>query len=104
MAPLSSATYVSHDHDLLLAVRAGDPHDFGALHAQYAPALVSLAARRIDDMSVAEDLVQDVFLKVWKNRQDLALRASPGTYLYRAVQNRVSNYHRRCKIERAAAA
>jgi len=103
MAPLAStAAYSFHDNDLLMAVRAGDPRAFGALHAQYAPALVSLAARRIDDVSAAEDLVQDVFLNVWTNRQELALRASPGTYLYRAVQNRVSNYHRRRKIERAA--
>jgi len=62
--------------------------------------LVAFASRHVGPSSAAEDLVQDVFFAIWKNRA--AMRDSPAlrAYLYRATYNRCLNALRHQRIER----
>ncbi len=73
-------------------VRAGDTDAFSALfHALY-PSLCTIAARRVGSPEVAEDLVQEVFVRVWERRATLDPEQSVSRYLFRAVRNETLNY------------
>ena len=51
------------------------------------------------DRAVAEELVQDVMLELWRRRESLAPDGSAQAYLFQATRNRVLNHLRHLKIE-----
>ena len=59
---------------------------FRTQYKREAPALISYAAR-FTDIDTAEDLVQDVFLKIWAKRSFIFLKEGIRTYLYHAVRH-----------------
>ncbi len=61
--------------------------------SEYA-ALCRTALRLVGRSDVAEDLVQDAFLEVWRRRESLDFHLSVRAYLRRAVANRALNYLR----------
>lgn len=54
--------------------------------------------RIFPDWNVAEDIVQEVFLEVWKKRKELTIRTNFRSYLRRSVVNRTLNYIRDQKL------
>jgi RNA polymerase sigma-70 factor (ECF subfamily) len=46
----------------------------------------------VSDQQATEDILQDVFLKIWNNRKDLSFTFSIKSYLYRAAINAALNY------------
>ncbi len=69
--------------------------------AHYA-ALVSFAAGMVASTDAAEDLVQEVFLTVWRRRAEARLDAIPRAYLYKAVRHRALNALRHDRVAREA--
>jgi RNA polymerase sigma-70 factor, ECF subfamily len=59
--------------------------------------LQNFAIRYIDDRGLAEDMVQDVFFKVWNKRNKLIIGTSFKTYLMQSVKNRCIQYLRKEK-------
>ncbi|HYG41259.1 MAG TPA: RNA polymerase sigma-70 factor [Cytophagales bacterium] len=57
----------------------------------YSP-LVKLVYRMLKNVEVSEDIVQDVFIKVWNNRQNLDETKSIKSYLYRSAINTTLNH------------
>lgn len=49
--------------------------------------------------SLAQDILQEVFLKLWKNRKELNVKDSLRSYLYRMVYNQCVDYLRKDKME-----
>ncbi len=87
------------DRELLERLRRGDASAFDAIfRAWYAP-LVGTAERMLRDRAVAEELVQDVMLELWRRRETLAPDGSPQAYLFQATRNRVLNHLRHRRIE-----
>jgi len=60
---------------------------FEDLYCHHYAGLVAFARGYVDDFSAAEDVVQDVFLAVWRRWDELELRGKIRTYLYSAVRN-----------------
>ncbi|MBC7488111.1 MAG: RNA polymerase sigma-70 factor [Cytophagaceae bacterium] len=54
--------------------------------------LCKVAYAIVKDKSAAEDIVQDVFLTIWKKRNELTIDSNLKGYLYRAVSNSCLNY------------
>ena len=73
--------------DLLAAVRRGDPAAFDALARQHAPSLFRVALRLTGRREVAEDLVQETLVRALPKLRGLEGRATPATYLFRALAN-----------------
>jgi RNA polymerase sigma-70 factor (ECF subfamily) len=73
-------------------VRDGDEQAFETLFRAYAPGLVVFVARHVRSAAVAEELVQDVFLAVWRARATLAVTEGVGAYLYAAARNRALSH------------
>lgn len=64
---------------------------FKELYKSIAPKLIFYAGKYVNAVT-AEDLVQDVFLKVWQKRTFLFLKEGIKTYLYRSVQHACLDY------------
>ncbi|MCS2890527.1 RNA polymerase sigma-70 factor [Parabacteroides faecis] len=71
---------------------------FRELYKTNAPMLIFYAGKYVD-MSMAEDLVQDVFLKIWQKRALLFLKEGMKTYLYRSVQHACLDYLKHQEVE-----
>ena len=87
------------DRDLLERLRQGDASAFDAIFRAWYGPLVGTAERMLRDRAVAEELVQDVMLELWRRRETLAPDGSPQAYLFQATRNRVLNHLRHLKIE-----
>lgn len=78
--------------DLPEALRRGDESAFDALfRALYAPLCRYATGLTDGDPDEAEDLVQQVFVKLWEQRASLDVRFSIRAYLYKMVHNRALN-------------
>ena len=62
------------------------------LFRKYYPALCKSLYRILKDVSLAEDIVQEVFLKVWDKRHNLQLDEAFQGYLYRSCYNTALNF------------
>lgn len=81
---------------LMAEVAAGDPRALAALYDCYAQPLYAFGVRRLGDRGLAEDLVQQVLLRVWHSaeRYDPA-RGSVRTWVLAIARNAVVDLHRR---------
>jgi RNA polymerase sigma-70 factor, ECF subfamily len=76
------------DAHLVARVRGGDERAFEALFRAYAGSLCRLAYHYVGSVAMAEEVVQDVLLRVWESRESLPVRESLPGYLRVAVRNR----------------
>jgi RNA polymerase sigma-70 factor (ECF subfamily) len=84
------------DEILVRRVAAGDDGALDALYNRYAGLVFGTGTRYLGDRGMAEDLVQDVFLSVWRNAGSFdPSRASFSTWIYRITRNRATDLIRR---------
>ncbi|HEX9563312.1 MAG TPA: RNA polymerase sigma-70 factor [Gemmatimonadaceae bacterium] len=88
------------DAELVRRIRAGDERALGAVFRSHYAGMASFVQRFVRSPDVAEELVQDVFLKLWTKREHLAEIETLRTYLFRAARNTALNHLRRVKLER----
>lgn len=95
------------DHTLVERVRAGDEVAFETLFRTYFAPLASLAHTYVRSREIAEELVQDVLLRVWEGRATWEVHGTLRVYLYAAVRHRAINHLRKRRVadrvDRAAA-
>lgn len=77
---------VTTDPELLERLRAGDPSAFDALFTAVYASLVGFATHLLRSQDVAEDVVMDVFRRVWERRVDWR-PVNVRVYLFGAVRN-----------------
>lgn len=84
-------------------IKKGDEKAFEILFHKYYGHLCSFAAKIIKDDDSAEEIVQDLFVKIWEKRQQLAIETSVKNYLFRSVKNLCLNFiqHNKTKIQHA---
>lgn len=83
------------DHELMARVARGDSQAFRLLSRRHARAALALARRIVANDAVAEELVQEAFLRVWVNAPRWQPQAAFLTWLYRIVINLCLNETRR---------
>lgn len=77
------------DEDLISLVAGSDPAAFSALYDRHGGAAYSLAYRMMGERTAAEDLVQDVFMKVWRSASGYRVeRGSVRTWILSILHNR----------------
>lgn len=80
--------------DLLLKIaRDNDLASFKKIYFLYYERLLKLACSYVTLTEVGEEIVDDVFVKIWSNRAGLAEVNNLTVYLYVAVKNRAINYN-----------
>jgi RNA polymerase sigma-70 factor, ECF subfamily len=88
------------DAEIMLRVKAGDQTAFDYLVQKYRRPLVSFMYRMARNAAAAEDLAQEVFLRVYRSRQTYEASAKFTTWLYRIATNLAVNHARDTRHER----
>ena len=71
---------------------------FKELFFEFYPALCIFAQRYVNDPETSEDIVQETFLKIWKNRKTIDIRLSFRNFLLTSVRNSCTDYLRKESI------
>jgi RNA polymerase sigma-70 factor, ECF subfamily len=79
------------DVQLMLDVKAGDEASFDLLLRRYRTPLVNFLFRMVRDAATAEDLAQEVFLRVYRARKQYSPTAKFTTWLFRIATNLALN-------------
>jgi RNA polymerase sigma-70 factor (ECF subfamily) len=82
------------DVDLMLRTKAGDQAAFAQLVANYQDRLVGVMAPILSSRDAAEDLAQEVFLRVYRARHNYEPTAKFATWLFRIANNLLKNRRR----------
>jgi RNA polymerase sigma-19 factor, ECF subfamily len=91
---------VHQDREWLAQISAGDSVAFERAFRAYHPSLCQFAYRYVRSREVAEELVHEVFAKLWESRRRLDVRDSLKSYLYSAVRNHAISHLRHALVER----
>jgi RNA polymerase sigma-70 factor (ECF subfamily) len=79
------------DVQLMLDVKAGDELSFELLLRKYRTPLVNFLCRMVKEQAAAEDLAQEVFLRVYRARKEYSPSAKFSTWLFRIATNLALN-------------
>lgn len=102
---LQVAVRFKDDGDLARRLRSRDPHVMSALYDRYGRTAYSLIYRVVRDASVAEDLVQETFLRVWNRAQSFDQeRGALGPWILTVARNRAIDHLRSVDGRMAASA
>ena len=100
-AALGAAMYEAlSDAEVMLRAKAGDDAAYEFLVEKFRRPMLSFMYRAVHNTSVAEELAQEVFLRVYRSRQTYNAEAKFSTWLYRIATNLAANYARDTKSER----
>ena len=90
------------DAAVMLRVAAGDEAGFNFLVGKYHRAIIHFLFRMVHNEAVAEELAQEVFLRVYRSRESYRAEAKFTTWLYRIATNLAVNHARDTRHERSA--
>ena len=85
--------------EFTVLTRISDEATFERVFRQFHVPLCRYAFTIVRDAVLAEEVVQDVFLKIWEKRETIEFSVSVKSYLYRAVHNGCLNVHEKMKKE-----
>lgn len=83
--------FSDHEVESVVRIRSGDKKAFEQLFFEYHNSLIRFANTITKSRELARDCVQDVFLKIWRNREDWEIQYSLKAYLYQSVRNQALN-------------
>ena len=85
---------MSSDKQLIRAIKGGDTKSYEKLFERYYDRYFSFACALLHDADAAEDVLQNVFLKLWIGRDRLDENRSIENYLLVSVRNEIFDYMR----------
>jgi RNA polymerase sigma-70 factor (ECF subfamily) len=80
------------DSEITARIRQGDIGQFESLFRSSYASLVRYAMTLIKDHDTSEEIVQDLFFRLWKDKEKLSIASSLNGYLYRSVHNKCLHY------------
>lgn len=104
--PVYARLDMSHPHiaprepERLAAIRAGDAAAFEGVFRAHFKRLCAVVYGYAGSSETAEEIVQELFLKIWRQRESLQITDSLEGYLFRAARNESLNHlkHRRVEL------
>jgi len=83
---------LNNDLQLYKEAQGGSLKAFEVLFRRYYTPLCAYVCRFIGSLDCAEELVQELFYTLWKNRLHIEIERSVKSYLYEAIRNRALHY------------
>jgi RNA polymerase sigma-70 factor (ECF subfamily) len=80
------------EHYLVESIKKGDQKSFEFLFKGYYSGLCKYARNIVHEETSAEDLVMDIFTRIWESPEKLVISTSVSGYLYQCVHNHCINY------------
>jgi len=99
-APMANTAEALSDADVMLRVKTGDESAFAFLVQKYRRPIIGFLYRMCHNPSTAEELAQEVFLRVYRSRETYEASAKFTTWLYRIATNLAVNHARDTRHER----
>jgi RNA polymerase sigma-70 factor (ECF subfamily) len=91
-------TFLNEDKDIIRKIRKGDLFEFEKLFNKYYNRLCHYAENYLKEPALAEEIVSELFLKIWGKRQSLEIDTSLKSYLFRSVHNNCLKYLEHLKV------
>lgn len=88
----------AEEQNIVDAIRLDDRRAFEQVFRESYRPLTAYAFRFVRELPTAENIVQDVFLKLWQNRRQLVITTSLAHYLFRSVRNHSLNHLDKTKV------
>ncbi|WP_421944216.1 RNA polymerase sigma factor [Pedobacter sp.] len=90
----------TEDFELLKQLANDDEKAFDELFIRYYPGLIRFCKSLLNAADGdAEDVVQDVFFKLWESRKLISVHTALNSFLYTSVKNKVNDHFRKRKIK-----
>jgi RNA polymerase sigma-70 factor, ECF subfamily len=86
------------ENEIIRRIREGDKGQFESLFRSSYVALVRYAKTLIKDHDSAEEIVQDLFFRIWQDRNKIKIESSLNGYLFRSVHNKCLHYIEHQKV------
>ena len=80
---------------LLRGLQNNSEQAFERIYNQYSAELIAFAAKRLESLAEAKDILQDVFVDLWTRRSTLHIHTSLRAYLYTTMRYKVIDHIRR---------
>ncbi|HHT33774.1 MAG TPA: RNA polymerase sigma-70 factor [Bacteroidales bacterium] len=77
-----------------MEVSEGDERAFQHIFTRYYPRMISFAGMMVKSPYAAEEIVQEVFIRLWEQREVLAEVKSPENFVFIVIRNHTFNYLR----------
>jgi RNA polymerase sigma-70 factor, ECF subfamily len=98
--PSTVSAHRERDAELMLRVRDGDPVSFGLLLDRHRRPVIHFLYRMVQNDAVAEELAQEVFLRIYRSRNNYEPSAKFTTWLFRIATHLALNWIRDGRKER----
>ncbi|MCR6722584.1 MAG: sigma-70 family RNA polymerase sigma factor [Chitinophagaceae bacterium] len=89
-----------NEPDLIREMQAGCQQAFTAIYRHYSPHIYMNIVRMVHDSVLAEELVQELFTRIWQKRESRGIAEDFQGYMYRIAQNLVFDFFRKMKKDR----
>ena len=83
----------------IAAIRSGDRDAFAILFREHYDGLCRFAEGYVRSTEAAQEIVQQIFFRIWQHREQWTVRESVRTYLYGAVRNRAFDWLKHQRVE-----
>ncbi|GAA4781510.1 RNA polymerase sigma-70 factor [Olivibacter ginsenosidimutans] len=94
-------TGATAESERLARLKAGDQSAFEWFYHQYKYPLAANLLKLVKSEEVAEDILHDLFLKIWEGREHIDINRSFKAYLYRIATNMVTDFYRKVSRNKA---
>ncbi|MEP7376012.1 MAG: RNA polymerase sigma-70 factor [Chitinophagaceae bacterium] len=91
----------STEYELLRQLIEGDAHAFKEIYELYQDKIYAFAYKLTKQKHVADDMVQEVFIKLWEKRDQVKVELNFGAYLNKMTQNHIFNYLKKASHDKA---
>ncbi|GEP94662.1 RNA polymerase sigma factor [Chitinophaga cymbidii] len=88
------------DLELILLWQKGEELAFEVIYKRYAVQLLSIAYRKVGERDIAEDIVQEVFITLLRNKNSANTITSLFAYLYVTLKNKILDAYRRDVVQK----
>ncbi len=82
------------DDTLAERIRSGDESAFESLIAKHYSSLLHYVIGRVNSADDAEDILQEIFVRLWRRREEIQLHSEFRAYLFTAARNQLLNHQR----------
>ena len=88
---MNSFSHLTNEKELLTLLRDGDEAAFTQIYNLYWKKCFFVAAQKLQNLSEAEEVIQDIFMDIWKRREELNITTCLSSYLAVCVKYKVIN-------------
>lgn len=91
---------VAEEKERLIALIQGDKKAFELFYGFYRPQLYGYVFKLVRSHEVSQEIFQDIFIRLWKQREQIDPQQSVRSYLYTIAQNLVYDYYKKVASDR----